>query len=186
MLWLKPVAMPRGEMQRQVGTGMAESEEGYIRVTAPGEMEEMLVRLSQPGGASLQLDAAESRPMPVLVVEQVPGEHLTLDISAIREVAPELKRGASFRLLGQSRDQILRTPDLAMEECQEQGGRLLCRCLYPTSIEVLQRRASFRARLRLGMEVGAIVRGGDDAQPQQGDLKDLSLEGCQLELPLSG
>lgn len=165
---------------------MTGADDGYVRVTTPAEMEEMLLRLSQPGGASLQLDAAESHPFPVLVVEQVPGEHLWLDISAIREVAPELKRGTAFRLLGQSRDQMLRTPPLAMSECQEQGGRLLCRCPYPTSLEVLQRRASFRARLRLGMEVGAIVRGDDSETSLQGDLKDLSLEGCQLELPLSG
>lgn len=164
---------------------MSGAEDGYVRVTAPAEMEEMLERLSQPGGASLQLEAEQSRPLPVLVVEQLPGEHLTLDISAIREVAPELRRGAPFRLLGQSHDQMLRTPPLVMSECREQAGKLLGVCLYPTSLEVLQRRASFRARLRLGMEVGAILRGSGDDAPLQGDLKDLSLEGLLLELPLS-
>ncbi|WP_404298357.1 HD domain-containing phosphohydrolase [Halomonas sp.] len=164
---------------------MTGEKDGYVRVTAPAEMEGMLARLSQPGGASLQLDVEDSRLLPVLVVEQVPGDYLSLDISAIREVASALRRGAAFRLLGQSRDQMLRTPPLVMSECHEQEGRLLCQCQYPTSLEVLQRRSSFRARLRLGMEVGAIVRGSDSEPPLQGDLKDLSLEGCQLELPLS-
>lgn len=164
---------------------MTDAQEQYNRVTAPADMEALLESLSQPGGASLQFDADGSKPLPVLVTEQVPGEHLTLDISAIREVAGELRRGAEFRLLGQSRDQILRTPPLAMEACHEAGGRMLCRCPYPTSLEVLQRRESFRARLRLGMEVGAILRGSGDEPPVQGDLKDLSLEGCQLELPLA-
>lgn len=164
---------------------MTAPEDGYVRVTAPAEMEEMLARLSQPGGASLQLDGEESRPLPVLVVNQVPGDYLLLDISAIREVAVELKRGIPFRLLGQSRAQMLRTLPLVMSDCHEQEGRLLCQCPYPIGLEVLQRRASFRTRLRLGMEVGAIVRGADNEAPLQGDLKDLSLGGCQLELPLS-
>ncbi|WP_445001199.1 HD domain-containing phosphohydrolase [Halomonas mongoliensis] len=164
---------------------MSGAEDGYVRVTTPVEMEEMLERLSQPGGASLQLDAEPSRPLPVLVVEQMPGEHLTLDLTSIREIVPDLKRGGAFRLLGQSRDQMLRTPPLVIQEFKEQGSKLFGICLYPTSLEVLQRRASFRARLRLGMEVGAILRGGADDAPLQGDLKDLSLEGCLLELPLS-
>lgn len=164
---------------------MSGAEDGYVRVTAPAEMEEMLERLSQPGGASLQLDAEQSRPLPVLVVEQVPGKRLLLDLSSIREVAPDLKRGGAFRLLGQTRDQMLRTPPLVIDALKEKGGKLFGVCPYPTSLEVLQRRASFRARLRLGMEVGAILRGNGDDAPLQGDLKDLSLEGCQLELPLS-
>ena len=164
---------------------MTGAEDGYVRVTAPAEVEEMLARFSQPGGASLQLDAEASRPLPVMVVEQVPGHYLSLDISAIREVASELRRGTAFRLLGQNRDQMLRTPPLTINEWHEQEGRWLCQCSYPLSLEVLQRRASFRARLRLGMEVGAIVRGPSSEAPLQGDLKDLSLEGCQLELPLS-
>ncbi|MBE0488990.1 MAG: PilZ domain-containing protein [Halomonas sp.] len=164
---------------------MTDAQEQYNRVTAPVEMEALLESLSQPGGASLKFDADDSNPLPVLVTEQVPGKFLLLDISAIREAASELKRGAAFRLLGQSRLQILRTPPLVVEECQEAGGRMVCRCPYPTSLEVLQRRETFRARLRLGMEVGAILRGSGDEPPVQGDLKDLSLEGCQLELPLA-
>ncbi|WP_373183962.1 hypothetical protein, partial [Halomonas campaniensis] len=71
---------------------MTDAQEQYTRVTAPADMEALLERLSQPGGASLQFDADCSKPLPVLVTEQVPGEHLTLDISAIREVAGELRR----------------------------------------------------------------------------------------------
>ena len=164
---------------------MSGAEDGYVRVTAPAEMEGMLERLSQPGGASLQLDAEQSRPLPVLVVEQLPGEHLLLDLTSIREVAADLKRGGAFRLLGQTRDQVLRTPPLVIEALKEQKGKLFGVCPYPTSLEVLQRRASFRARLRLGMEVGAILRNSSGLAPLQGDLKDLSLEGSLLELPLS-
>ncbi|MFY0989110.1 HD domain-containing phosphohydrolase [Halomonas sp. C05BenzN] len=163
---------------------MTRPQDGYTRVESPTEIEALLEALSEPGGASLQLESGGGKPLPVLVAEQQPGGHLLLDISAIREIAGELGRGAPFRLLGQARGKMLRTPPLAMSECHEAGERLHCTCAYPSTLEVLQRRDSFRARLRLGMEVGVIVRDGGEEAPFQGDLKDLSLEGCQLELPL--
>ncbi|PXX96440.1 HD domain-containing phosphohydrolase [Halomonas sp. LBP4] len=163
---------------------MTRPQAGYIRVESPAEIEALLEALSEPGGASLQFDASGGKPLPVLVEAQQPGDHLLLDISAIREVAGALKRGQPFRLLGQARDKMLRTPPLVMGKCFETEGRLQCQCPYPLSLDVLQRRESFRARLRLGMEVGAILRGGEAEASIQGDLKDLSLEGCQLELPL--
>lgn len=165
---------------------MTQPQDGYTRVDNPLEIETLLESLSQPGGASLQLEDANSgEPMPVLVVEQYSGDSLLLDITAIREVAAELRRGKAFRLLGQARDKMLRSLPLVMSECHEQDGRLLCRSAYPMTLEVLQRRESFRARLRLGMEVGVLVRVDGDDPPLQGDLRDLSLEGCQVELPIT-
>ncbi|GHE21309.1 PilZ domain-containing protein [Halomonas urumqiensis] len=164
---------------------MTQPQDGYTRVDNPVEIETLLESLSQPGGASLQLEDDQGKPLPVLVAEQHPGESLLLDISAIREVAGELKRGKAFRLMGQSRDKMLRSPPLVMSECHDRDGRLLCHSAYPLALEVLQRRESFRARLRLGMEVGVIVRANGADLHLQGDLKDLSLEGCQVELPIT-
>lgn len=163
---------------------MSRQQDGYTRVDSPTEIETLLEALIEPGGASLQADTPGSKPLPVLVMEQHPGARLVLDISAIREIAGELKRGQPFRLLGQAQDKMLRTPSMVIDQCQEEAGRLMCSCPFPYSLEVLQRRESFRARLRLGMEVGAILR-GQEGDATQGDLKDLSLEGCQLELPLT-
>ncbi|WP_275287426.1 HD domain-containing phosphohydrolase [Halomonas elongata] len=161
-------------------------EDGYDRVESPMEIEALLEALMAPGGASLQLEDAGGEPLPVLVMDHRPGEELQLDISAIREVAGSLQRGRPFRLLGRSQGKMVRTSVLSMQACQDDEGRLVCRSDYPRSLEVLQRRETFRAGLRLGMEVGAILRtieGGGRAI--QGDLKDLSLEGCRLELPLA-
>lgn len=163
---------------------MSQQQDGYTRVESPTEIEALLEALIEPGGASLQICSPGSKPLPVLVMEQHPGEALILDISAIREVAGELKRGQEFRLLGQAQGKMLRTPSMVMAECHETDGRLVCTSQFPYSLEVLQRRDSFRARLRLGMEVGAILRVAQGGS-SQGDLKDLSLEGCQLELPLT-
>uniref|UniRef100_UPI00301E3A62 hypothetical protein n=1 Tax=Staphylococcus aureus TaxID=1280 RepID=UPI00301E3A62 len=89
---------------------MSQAEDGYIRVERPGEIEALLGALMEPGGASLQLTESGDKPLPVLVVEQRPGEALLLDISAIREIATGLRHGETFRLLGQAEGKMLRTP----------------------------------------------------------------------------
>ncbi|RAH36593.1 PilZ domain-containing protein [Halomonas sp. SL1] len=159
------------------------AEDGYTRVDNPMEIETLLETLSEPGGASLQL-GEQSEPLPVLLADLQAGEALELDISAVSELAGELRQGKAFRLLGQAQGKLVRTPEMTMEHCRQDDGRLLCRCAYPHRLEVLQRRDTFRARLRLGMEVSAVLRDAEGNRAQ-GDLKDLSLEGCRLELPLS-
>lgn len=163
---------------------MSQSSDGYTRVERPNEVEALLDALMEPGGASLEMQGAGGKPEPVLLVEQSPGESLTLDISAIRELAIALRQEHSFRILGQISGKMVRTPALTAQSCHEENGRLLCVSVYPHHLEELQRRSSFRARLRLGMEVGGILR-NDQGHSTQGDLKDLSLEGCQLEMPLT-
>lgn len=162
---------------------MSQSDDGYTRVARPNEVEALLGALMEPGGASLELLDAGGKPEPVLLVEHAAGVSLTLDISAIREFAITLRQEHPFRILGQVNGKMIRTPTLTAQSCHEQDGRLLCVSDYPHHLEELQRRSSFRARLRLGMEVGGILRNAH-GHSTQGDLKDLSLEGCQLEMPL--
>ena len=164
---------------------MKEPQDGYTRVHKPSEIESLLGQLSQPGGASLVLEDSDGKAMPVLVAAQLFGDHLLLDISAIRELAGPLQRGRPFRLIGEAQGMLLRTPVLVVRSCEEQQGRLRCRCDYPFHLEVLQRRQFFRARLRLGMEVGVILRAQEEAATSQGDLKNLSLDGCMVEVPVS-
>jgi len=164
---------------------MKELRDGYTRVQKPSEIESLLGQLSEPGGASLVLEEGDGKAWPVLVAEQLFGDHLLLDISAIRELAGPLKRGRPFRLIGEIKGVMLRTPVLSIKSCQNQQGRLCCRCDYPFYLEVLQRRQFFRAKLRLGMEVGAIIRDLKDATTSQGDLKNLSLDGCMVEMSIS-
>ncbi len=163
---------------------MAKAQDDYVRVGSPAEIESLLESLIQPGGASLVLDKPDSTPLPVVLMEQVPAESLSMDITAVREIGGELRRGVGFRLLGQVHGKIVRTPLLKVVETETVAGRVICHCEYPLYLEEMQRREAFRARLRLGMEVGAILRGEGEATVQ-GDLKDLSQQGCQLELPAS-
>jgi HD-GYP domain-containing protein (c-di-GMP phosphodiesterase class II) len=164
---------------------MKQPHDGYTRVQKPSEIETLLGQLSEPGGASLVMEGADEKALPVLVADQVFGDHLLLDISAIRELAGPLKRGQPFRLVGESKGMMLRTPVLVMTACEQAQGRLQCRCDYPFYLEVLQRRQYFRAKLRLGMEVGAILRDQEESATSQGDLKNLSLDGCMVEVPTS-
>ncbi|EWH03051.1 HD domain-containing phosphohydrolase [Halomonas sp. BC04] len=163
---------------------MAKALDDFVRVGSPAEIESLLESLIQPGGASLLLDKPESTPLPVVLMDQVPAESLSMDITAVREIGGELRRGVGFRLLGQVHGKIVRTPLLKVVETETVAGRVICHCEYPLYLEEMQRREAFRARLRLGMEVGAILRGEGEATVQ-GDLKDLSQQGCQLELPAS-
>ncbi|OUE41878.1 phosphohydrolase [Billgrantia desiderata SP1] len=166
---------------------MGQQGDEFIRVGSPSEIEVLLDQLIQPGGASLLLDRPGSAPIPVVVMEQAPPESMLLDITAVREIVGELKRGMGFRLLGQVHGKMIRTPALKALQVEVLEGRVQCQCDYPHYLEELQRREAYRARLRLGMEVGAILRGseGDGDVTVQGDLKDLSQQGCQLELPSS-
>ena len=163
---------------------MAQAQDDFIRVSSPAEIASLLDLMIEPGGASLLLDKPDATPLPVLLMEQEPGHALVMDITAVREITGELKRGLSFQLLGQVQGKMVRTPPIKALETQAADSRVTCRCEYPLYLEEMQRREAFRARLRMGMEVGAIIRADDEATVQ-GDLKDLSQEGCQLELPAS-
>ncbi|MGY6564121.1 MAG: HD domain-containing phosphohydrolase [Halomonadaceae bacterium] len=166
---------------------MGQQGDEFIRVGSPSEIEVLLDQMIQPGGASLLLDKPGSAPMPVVVMEQTPPASMLIDITAVREIVGELKRGVGFRLLGQVHGKMIRTPALKALQVETLQGRVQCQCDYPHYLEEMQRREAYRARLRLGMEVGAILRGseGEGDVTVQGDLKDLSQQGCQLELPSS-
>lgn len=166
---------------------MGQDQDEFIRVGNPTEIEVLLEQMIQPGGASLLLEKPGSTPMPVVVMEQTAPESMRLDITAVREIVGELKRGIGFQLLAQAQGKMIRTPMLKSLQIDMENGRVRCQCEYPLYLEELQRREAFRARLRLGMEVGAIVRAVEGAGEAtvQGDLKDLSQQGCQLELPSS-
>ncbi|NGO91331.1 MAG: phosphohydrolase, partial [Halomonas sp.] len=136
------------------------------------------------GGVSLCLDAPEARPEPIVLMEQHEGETLVMDLSSVDYLLYRLEQGERFFLRGQSQGKVLRTPLLALTETRRSGGRFLCCSEYPDSVDVLQRRESYRAELRMGMVVSATVYGaGEEGAP--GELRDLSQDGCQLELPLT-
>src|SRR5690606_3532087 len=157
--------------------------EKYLTYYAPAELADCLDGLMRHHGASLQLERPGALPLPV-ILQEAEGGGLLVDISSVREVAQELRQGAQFRLLGQKDDRMLRSGPLQVDDCQEVEGRLLCACPRPDMFQVLQRREDFRAEVRLGLDCEVLVDGGEHGA-WDGQLRDLSMSGCLVELPLS-
>lgn len=155
-----------------------------MRIDNPVEVGRLVECLTEPGAAAIELDEAGIEPQPVIVVDIATGENITLDMTAIGACLPAIRRNGSVRIIGQRGDGMLRTPPLAVREWREVEGRNHCLCEFPRELQHHQRRESYRAALRLGMHVGVLVRGESlDKVTFQGDLRNLSLSGCLVDLP---
>lgn len=163
---------------------MSAQEDEYERAAGPVAIESLLEGLIESGGVSLCLNEPDARPEPVVLMEQHAGETLVMDLSSVDHLLARLQNGATFFLRGQSQGKVVRTPSLELTEVRHAGGRYLCCSDYPAYLDVLQRRESFRAELRMGMEVPVTLFGHDDLAVQ-GELRDLSQDGCQVELPMT-
>lgn len=146
-------------------------------------IESLLNTLVETGGVSLCLAEDNAHPEPIVLMEQAVGELLVMDLSSVGYLLHRLQQGAAFYLRGQAQGKIVQTPLLHLIETRHAGGRFLCCSDYPATLDVLQRRESFRAELRMGMVVAASLRGHDGSV--EGELRDLSQDGCRLELPLA-
>lgn len=172
---------------------MASDKEVFTRIDDDDEIAALVQALAEPGAASLSLENASGgvrgRALPVTVRVEEPGRTLSLAVSAPADEERALRRGAGFRLLARVRRGELRTPVLSAGRFSYRDGRLLCRCAYPAEMELRQRRDTFRAALASGMAVTArLYRTGSIGSRRSahvsGALCDLSLEGCQLTLPM--
>ena len=163
---------------------MAVQQDEYESVTSPSVISSLLNTMIESGGVTLCLATPDARPEPVVLMEQHAGETLVMDLSSVDYLLSRLQQGEQFFLRGQSQGKVVRTPLLSLTETRRSGGRFLCCSNYPSSVEVLQRRESYRAELRMGMVVSALVV-GESGESAQGELRDLSQDGCQLELPLT-
>lgn len=163
---------------------MAAQGNEYERITGPVMIEMLLNDLIENGGVSLCLDESQARREPIVLMEQHADKTLVMDLSSIDYLLTQLQEGATFTLRGQAQGKVVHTPSLGLTEVRRSGGRYLCCSDYPGYLDVLQRRESFRAELRMGMQVKVTLL-GDDHQAVNGDLRDLSQEGCQVELPIT-
>lgn len=164
---------------------MAAGGDFYTRVGHPTEFNEALERLSRLGGASLVLEREPPTPLPVLLDVRASDAPLHVDISAMRDTpqADSIRDGEGFRIVGQDAQGVLRTSVL-IANCVWTDDRLYCRCPLPSFFEKLQRRVSFRAQLREWMTVGVDVHANGSSAT--GVLRDLSLNGCLVELETTG
>jgi len=186
------------------------AEEEVSSVSSRMEIAALLETLTEPGAASLQLTAQGSKVHPVLLMSTEKGlateegddeeaeteEVLLFDLTAIRDLAPKLRRGVEFFLHGQSHAGIIKSEPLKMRNFRDEEGRLFAEAEWPNELELKQRRATFRASMRIGMHVGVLLKREPSeeeiakAEEQDkklkpfellGDLRDLSASGCLVE-----
>ncbi len=164
---------------------MTSPPEGFDRVEHPARIEDLLNDLLRPGGAALSLEGRDGDPLPVVLVSHEP-ERLLLDVTSLGDRIGKLRRGVGFRVVGQGGGGMVRTPVLKAVRVDEEGGRQWLHCACPDHLEWQQRRDAFRAELRLGMQAAVLVRHRESELSALGDLRDLSLTGCRVELAASG
>ncbi len=162
-------------------------QDNYVRVESSAQVAECLDILMQAGGASLRLleEAESTSSQPVVLKALEKGQWLLLDIGDIPYVSTAIKKGVKFQLMGQGAGKLVRSCELDASECMDSGTGLACYCPYPEYFEVLQRRDTFRAQLRLGMHCKAMLHTDSEPGASEGRLANLSMSGCLLELPLS-
>ncbi|RUO36046.1 hypothetical protein CWE13_10955 [Aliidiomarina shirensis] len=171
------------------------------------EVSALLETMTQPGAAQIRLNIAEAKVFPVVLLDIKDEEYVEYDLTAIRELAPKLRRGVEFILLGQSHAGMIRSTPMKMTEFSDNAGRLVSKSAWPEGLDLRQRRSAFRAQLRIGMDVGVRLRaeeivkkrkktgqeetnateeGTEEATETRtmeliGDLKDLSATGALVD-----
>ena len=161
---------------------MTSAPEAFERIEHPGRIEELLNALARPGGAALSFEGRDSDTTPVVLADVKPGRVLVLDVTALGEWIGKLRRGMGFRLVGQGGGGMVRTPVLKAIRVKEDTGRHWLHCAYPAQMEWQQRREAFRAPLRMGMQAEVLARHEESGVSGIGDLRDISLSGCRVEL----
>lgn len=156
--------------------------EGYSELTKPAAIAQALESFMRPGACSILFDVGYPEPQPAVLRKAVAGKGLLLDLSAIPEWETRLRDGIPFRVLGQGGRKLLRTPWLRATEVNDESRTLECLTTYPERIEVLQRRGTFRAELRMGMEAWVTI--SSEGKTWEGRLRNLSQGGCLVYFPL--
>lgn len=164
---------------------MAQTDDAYARIDNPDECRSLLEQLCERGGAQLEGVAPDSPSVPVLLMEVVAGRRLILDLTTVPAVASHLEAGQAWRLAGWVAGTQLRSAPLGMWRRLTVAGRVQLACAWPEWLETRHRRSTFRAKLNTHMVVDVEVQMDAGERPLTGRLLDLSLGGCQVELPAS-
>ncbi|RUO59060.1 HD domain-containing phosphohydrolase [Pseudidiomarina insulisalsae] len=159
----------------------------YSSIDNNVQMGTYLEALGQPGVANLVTVTGATSSYPVIISDVRFDQALILELTAIRDVVPRLRQGGQFRLEGATSGGLVRTEPMQVREFESREGRLFGEVDWPAQIHVKQRRSSFRATLRVGMEVGVRLASSDPEQESTvlaGDLRDLSADGCLAEFSI--
>lgn len=172
----------RPQRTRSVGNEMNESPS---TVEHAGEIAKLVEAMSQPGGVSLSFEGHDMPPLSILLVDVIEDRQLVLDITSTPEIAAALTEERPFRLTGQAHGAMVTTQPLTALPLKDTPGRLRFSCDYPERLDVWHRRNAFRAELGPGMSVAVELDIETGREPVHGELVNLSLGGCLVQLPLN-
>ncbi|CAB0151059.1 3'3'-cGAMP-specific phosphodiesterase 2 [Pseudidiomarina piscicola] len=165
-----------------------DSQDELQSVTNTPQIAAYLEKLAQRGTASVCLKNGSNEEYPALFHEITPEEEIILDFTGIRDFVPPLRGGANFLIYGYTPTGFVRTAPVKVERFENLDGRLLGKVTWPNRVEVRQRRASFRATLRVGMEALVTLKSSSldsgETISLVGDLRDLSADGCLAEFSI--
>lgn len=150
-----------------------------------GQIQQMLEALQQSDGVNLYLDDFNNGPWQVRILAVQPGQALRLELDRPSESKPVLAAGIPFRLVGEAGGAMVRTAPLTLTDQDTTVGRGQCLCTYPDALEAAFRRSTFRAALTPDMPVLIEFTLSQRGTSVRGMLKNLSLGGCLVEVPMA-
>lgn len=155
---------------------------------SPAKVGAWLDQLMQSEGADVLLDDGNDIPdglaLPVILKDAEPGNWVLLDISSARGLWDELQDDSRVRLVGRRDHKDILSSALTPGERYQSAGKTYCYVSYPEQFKVLVRRNAFRAEMRKGLECTVVMRADGGTEPLAGQLKDLSVTGCQVQFPV--
>ncbi len=149
------------------------------------QVQHLLQTLCQSDNTSLHLEGKAGTSWPARLLEIRPGRDLRLDIGAAAELGYYLSAGAPFCLIGQAEGAMVRTGPIVILEQDPPTATIRFSCSYPETLEIAHRRGAFRAALDGNMDVTIDLVAPRADESVQGELKNLSMGGCLIEVPLS-
>ncbi len=155
---------------------------------SPDKVGAWLEQLMQSEGADVLLDDGNDVPdglaLPVILKDAEPGNWVLLDISSARGLWDELQEECKVRLVGRRDHKNILSSALTPGERYQSAGKTYCYVSYPEQFKVMVRRNAFRAEMRKGLECTVELHTDGDHDPLCGNLKDLSVTGCQVQFPV--
>lgn len=156
----------------------------YAEIDAPEAIADVFIELTRNiHEVTLRFDGTLIHyPISVMSVDRTLGQCL-LDITSIGDVEHMLTEQRAFSLHARRQAAALQSSLMHPREVLHRSARLGIRCNLPEHVSQVKKRGYFRAALREGMAVAVMLYGPAGAQWCT-TLRDLSIGGCLLSLPL--
>ncbi len=162
-------------------TEKVDAEGEYIK--APGEIARLLGRVqTQLSPVTVRFPGVQRALTTYIAGVDPKRRYVLLDEVLPKSDARMIKDGRTFNLETYYEGCRLRARNLYARESKDSDGNVIYRIPFPDEVHYLQRRAAYRAQVRRSLEIPARIMDAD-RQVLTGLLRDMSAEGCQIQVP---